>query len=109
MTIMASATQPPPSPEKSSEKAATQPMMDDIEKAIDYQFNNKALLQLALTTAGANEDSLGNNKTLARIGQGAIQVVVARVGFEKAASQGRQKLSMSPKALFGSNTLHRMD
>lgn len=106
---MACAIQPTPSLETFSEQVATQTTMDDIEKAIDYRFNNKALLQLALTAAGANEDNPNGNRTLARVGQGVVQLVVAGVGFEIAASQGKQKLRTTSKVLFTSNPARRMD
>lgn len=106
---MASTTQQIPPLKQPSEELVTQTTMDDVEKAIDYQFNDKALLRSALTAAGANKDSLPNNKALARMGHSAIELVVARVGFEKGESQGKHKLRMTSMALVWPNPPHRMD
>ena len=63
---------------------ATDTSVADVEKAIGYAFEDKSLLRLALTAAGATEgkDHEGN-KNLALIGQGVINIVIGQDGHRK--------------------------
>jgi dsRNA-specific ribonuclease len=59
-----------------------------VEQAIGYQFQDKKLLQEALTAAGAEGDGHDGNKHLASVGQAAVRLVIADSGYTKLMPRG---------------------
>lgn len=58
-----------------------------VEQAIGHTFPDKAILKLALTSAGAEEDNHDGNRGLARIGNTVLQLVVDTSGYKNKGSR----------------------
>lgn len=59
-----------------------------VKQAFDYTFEDKHLLQIALTSPGVERDNHHGNRILARVGQAAMEMVIAQAGYESSATTG---------------------
>lgn len=59
-----------------------------VEQAFGYTFENKHLLQDALTSPGVERDNYHGNRLLARVGQAAVEMAIAQAGYESSATTG---------------------
>ncbi|PON20067.1 hypothetical protein TGAM01_v211071 [Trichoderma gamsii] len=65
---------------------ATDADLFKVEQAFGYTFENKHLLQIALTSPGVERDNHHGNRLLARVGQAAMEMVIAQAGYESSAT-----------------------
>ncbi|KAL7931424.1 hypothetical protein V8C35DRAFT_116514 [Trichoderma chlorosporum] len=65
---------------------ATEADLLKVEQAFDYTFGDKHLLQIALTSPGVERDNHHGNRLLARVGQAALEMVIAQAGYESSAT-----------------------
>jgi hypothetical protein len=68
---------------------ATPADISTVERVIGYAFNDKRLITLALTAAGAEEHNHDGNRSLALFGEQLIQFLVSWSGWKKGATRGK--------------------
>jgi hypothetical protein len=61
--------------------------MSRLQRAIGYQFEQKNILKLALTAAGAEETNYNGNRKLAQLGEALVESVLG----DKAYSEGSSR------------------
>jgi len=64
-----------------------------VERVIAYIFNDKSLITLALTAAGAEEHNHDGNRRLALFGEQLIQFLVSWSGWKNGATRGKADLN----------------
>ncbi|MBE0601271.1 MAG: ribonuclease III, partial [Firmicutes bacterium] len=77
--------------------------MRELEKALGYKFQNKSLLQLALTHPSALEEH--NNQRLEFLGDAVLEYCVSELLFRKYASADEGELTARRAALVCEETL----